>query len=207
MKSFISYDGLPISSGGAHHIRSKHPKLIYESLINFLDIYADVLDADAHLELKKFKWSNIIKYSLKFGIPEFDWNNFLANGQKSVRWRVYQKGVDFLIENSSSHQDLRLCILWKFQFVNTITREVLPNQTKIPVIDFRQHNSQLYLRLSQDSSTVSAWFTLPFEDLTTENLNYIDGIRNILPFKLSNKSWRFWTLSKNHHWIPKKISI
>jgi hypothetical protein len=207
MKSFITYDGLPIGSGGAHHLGSKPPKFIYESLINFLESYADVLDADAHIELKKFKLSDIIKYSLKFGIPELPWIGCLMKGLKSVRWRVYNKGVDFFIENSAEQQDLRLCILWKFHFIDVVSRDVLPNQTRIPVIDFRHHNSQLYARLSEDSSTVSAWFTFPFEELTTDNLNYINGIKNILPFKFSDKSWRFWTLSKNHNWIPKKISI
>jgi len=202
MKSFITYEGLPISSGGGHHLGSKSPRVIYNRVLDFVKSYTDDLGADtAHFELTKFEFGKIIKYSLKFGLPEYDWF------QKIIRWRASNNEINRYLTDSIDRQHLRLCILWRFKFVNFVTKEVLPGQTTIPVIDFRQHNSQMYLRLSPTNSTASVWFAFPFEDLAGEHLDYINGIQNKLPFKLSKQHWRLWKLSNNHHWSPQKISF
>lgn len=78
---------------------------------------------------------------------------------------------------------------------------------EIPILDFRMHNSQIYLRLSSIKSTASVWFAFPFDELTEDNLKYLDGIQKTLPFKFSKHSWRLWKRSKNDNWTPRKILI
>ncbi len=96
---------------------------------------------------------------------------------------------------------------WKFHFKDPDNNIVLPGQNDIPTIEDRLFNSQIHLRLSKNKSTISAWFTFPFGDLTQEMSEYIESVENALPFKFSKESWRQWSLSKNGNWTPRRIEI
>ena len=41
MNRFISYEGLPINSGGAHSVSRKSSKVNYEQTLDFLNLFAD----------------------------------------------------------------------------------------------------------------------------------------------------------------------
>lgn len=41
MNKFISYEGLPINSGGAHSVSRKSPKANYEETLDFLNLFAN----------------------------------------------------------------------------------------------------------------------------------------------------------------------
>lgn len=200
MNGFITYDGLPLKSGGAHHLGSKPTKLIYAGIDSFLNKYTN--SKKPHyliVELSTLKLSRIIKYSLKFGMPYF--------GQGRVYWHASIIDIDLLIEKIAQTDELLLSILWRFRFIDLISGQVLPGQSEMPVLDERIHNSQLYLRLSTKKSTLSTWFALPFNTLSDSSLKYIKGMQMDLPFKFSEQSWRLWKQSKDNHWIPKKLKI
>lgn len=207
MKAFITYDGLPLNSGGAHQL-AKPPKEVYASMLNFLQLYTDSKGADrVAVQLVDFSFRNIIKYSLRFGLPSFNWNNYLANGIKDISWNVYLRKIDYYVDQIVQHQELGLSVYWKFNFIDLHTKKVLPGQSELPVLDVRLENSRVYLRLSATKSTASVWFAFPFDHLTDDNLKYIEGIQENLPFKFSKHSWRLWNKSKSSNWIPKKISF
>ncbi|MEZ2337265.1 hypothetical protein AB6735_16590 [Mucilaginibacter sp. RCC_168] len=208
MEAFITYDGLPLSSGGAHHLRTKSPHQIYASTFTFLEKYTDSIYADkVYIQQLKFNLKTALKYSLKFGMPSFEWNNFLANGLKVVYWPIYSKNLDKHINHIAETDELSLHILWKFKFIDFNSKEILPGQNEIPNIDIRLSNSQIYISLSALKSTASAWFAFPFSSLTADNLLYIQGIQELLPFKFSKYSWRLWKKSKSGKWIPEKFQF
>lgn len=208
IKAFITYEGLPLKSGGGHHLWSKLADQVYGSILNFLKSYTDTQFAGSvSIELSEFSFKNLLKYSLKLGIPSISWTSYPKTGLK-VSYRILSnKKLDWYLDFISNHDEMTLCVLWKFKFINFNSREVLPGQMEIPILDFRMHNSQIYLRLSSIKSTASVWFAFPFDELTEDNLKYLDGIQKTLPFKFSKHSWRLWKRSKNDNWTPRKILI
>ena len=208
MKAFITYEGLPLNSGGAHQLAAKPLTEVYASMIDFLQLYTDTKGADrVRVQLGDFSFKNIIKYSLRFGLPSFDWNNYLASGMKDIYWNVCLRKIEYYVNQIVRHQELDLSVYWRFNFIDPRTRKVLPGQSELPVLDVRLENSRVYLWLSATKSTASVWFAFPFDHLTDDNLEYIEGIQEALPFKFSKHSWRLWNKSKNDNWIPKKISF
>jgi hypothetical protein len=135
MKAFITYEGLPLNSGGAHQLVAKPPTEVYASMLNFLQLHTDTKGADrVTVQLKDFSYRNIIKYSLKFGLPSFDWNNYLANGMKDVSWNVYLRKIDYYVDQIVQHQELGLSVYWRFNFIDPHTKKVLPGQSELPTI-------------------------------------------------------------------------
>lgn len=69
IKAFITYDGLPLKSGGVHHLGTKSVNQVYTSVLNFLKSYADTQIADKiYISLSEFNLKNLFKYSLKLGL-------------------------------------------------------------------------------------------------------------------------------------------
>lgn len=99
-----------------------------------------------------------------------------------------------------------MSFLWNFSFIDPKTNQILPNQEKIPELDFRIKNSRIYLRISNKSS-ISVWLALPFEKLGKFEVEYINELKCHLPFKPSEKHWRIWKKSEKGNWIPNKIEI
>ena len=208
MDRFITYEGLPLKSGGAHHLGRTPPAIVYTSVCSFLSQYTDTTQPKyVKIELTDFKFTKLLKHSLKFGIPSFNLDHLLANGQARFHWKSAAKNIEAAIAYCTDKHELSIAVLWKFLFIDEIERSVLPGQSELPILDERMHNSQLYLRLSAKRSTISVWFALPFDTLSARNIKYITGIQSVLPFKFSEHCWRQWTLSKNGNWIPKKIKI
>jgi hypothetical protein len=206
IKAFITYEGLPLKSGGGHNLGAKQADKVYGSMLNFLKLYADTqFDNCVSIELSEFNLKNLLKYSLKLGMPSFSWTSYPKNGLKVSYRGLPNKKLDWYLDFTSNHDEMTLCVLWKFKFIDANSREILPGQTEIPILDFRMHNSQIYLRLSSIKSTASVWFAFPFDELTEDNFKYLDGIQKTLPFKFSKHSWRLWKKSKNDNWTPGKI--
>lgn len=208
MNAFISYDGLPINSGGAHTISGKKHEVVFDQLSEFIFKYTTASSpVQSNLLVDQPNFAAVVKNSYLLGLPTFDFPNYLANGQRSVSWSVSSRKVRDIITLLGISDRYTFITTWKFHFKYPDSNLVLPGQNLIPTIDERLYNSQIHLRLSKNKSTVSAWFTFPFSDLTKETLEYIEGVENALPFKFSRKTWRHWSLSKNGNWTPKRIEI
>lgn len=209
MNSFISYEGLPINSGGAHSISSNQLLIIYEQVLLFLNTYTNCDSPDStYLISNNFQINKVMRYSYSFsGIPKFNINNYIGSRQKIVSWNISRSQINKAIQFINETDELTLAVTWKFRFVDLATRQILSGQNEIPVIDERFHNSQIHLRLAKTKSTISIWFTFPFEKLEGLNSMYIEGMKEKLPFKFSNKNWRLWTLSKNGKWISKTLDM
>jgi len=221
MDAFISYDGLPIKSGGAHSLGNKSIDKIYSEATAFIHTFTNSDNPKAinitfyTSQNRSYKTLPILWDLTKcLGIPSYNSWDLGTVKQRLFTWKLkiseIQKGFQILEKYmdlpDNPYGPVVLSMFWKFHFIDKGTKKVLPDQDKIPEIDFRQENSQLYLRLGQ-RSTVSVWFAFPFSSYDRYASDYINSLAEYLPFKLSKNHWRIWKLSKNGNWIPNKIEI
>lgn len=217
MNRFISYEGLPISSGGAHSIGRKAPKVNYNKTLEFLNLFADKSQPKSikltlfESEKKEYSALKLLpNLTLKFGIPETRNDGWLRTWTWNLTEKDIEKGFEALELNNELPTNpagpLSLDFYWNFHFKDPKTSKVLPNQELIPELDFRIKNSRIYLRLSKQSS-VSVWFALPFEKMDKYELEFIKDLKSNLPFKTSDKHWRIWKKTEKGNWTQKKIEI
>ncbi|MGF7041182.1 hypothetical protein [Mucilaginibacter lappiensis] len=205
MKNFISYEGLPLKSGGAHKI-NKNPIVIFESVIDFIKSFTNndaPYDSTLIFNTSENKDSKSATFWLlfkAFGLPGLS----LTNKQFSWIWKVRNSQLSKAVSFSDRFTNLTLAVMWRFRFVDPVSKKIIIGQDKIPVIDERLYNSQIYLRIGK-VSTISIWFTFPFT--STDNLNYLKLVKDNCPFALSKNQWKSWKLSKNGNWIDRKINI
>jgi hypothetical protein len=222
MDSFITYDGLPIKSGGAHSLGRMN---IDETLRMTSDFLKRFTNADKPIEVNlSFYQSPTREYKTtminwlirkKFGYFPRCRIGYLK-GIKIKYWiwelssKKVDKGLDFLRNyNFKADQELgpiEISFKWTFKFKSPNTNELFPNQNELPQLDIRQKNSQLYLKLS-NRSTMSTWFAFPFPEVDDNFIKLLTEMQNTLPFKFSEKHWRIWKKSKNNNWTSKKIVI
>ncbi len=215
MNRFISYEGLPISSGGAHSIGRKSPKANYDEVLYFLNLFADNTQPKS-IELILYKSEKkeysalklLSKLTLKFGIPKTRNDGWLRNWFWNLTVDDIEKGFDALEMNNELPKNpagpIMLSFYWNFHFKDPNTNQVLPNQELIPELDFRIKNSRIYLRLSKKSA-ISVWFALPFEKMEMYESEFIKELKSNLPFKTSDKHWRIWKKSEKGNWTARKI--
>jgi len=207
MNAFILYDGLPIKSGGAHHLSKQSATAVYESVKTFLTLYADNdRPTEVHVVMRAFQVSSFFRNCLRFGFPTFNWLNYWAVKEDLVHWKLFTKNLTEKIKVVLEDENLVIGMSWQFKFVDPITGETLKGQDNFPVIDERRPKTGMYLRLSNKKNTMSVWFAFPFEELSPGNINYIKGLQDHLPFKFSVSNWRIYSYSKNGNWFSRKIA-
>ena len=222
MDSFITYEGLPIKSGGAHSLGQMTIDEILKMTSDFLkrftnsdeptEVYLTFYQsADRAYNTFKINW--LIRNRFGF-FPKCRLGYLKGKKIKYWLWELsteeIHKGLSFLREfNFKADQELgpiEVSFKWIFKFKSPITNELFPNQNDLPELDIRQKNSQIYLKLS-NRSTISTWFAFPFPEVDDSLIKLVTEMQNTLPFKFSEKHWRILKKSKNNNWIPKKIII
>ena len=108
---------------------------------------------------------------LKYGFfPDRNTWDFPGNKQRLWTWKLennqIEEGLETLGEykNLPEHEygPLTLNILWHFRLTEPNTKNILPNQDLIPILDERLHNSRALLTL-REKSKLSVWFVFPFD--------------------------------------------
>lgn len=217
MNRFISYEGLPINSGGAHSVSKNSPKDNYNKTLDFLNLFANKIEPKSIeltlYESEKKEYSDLKllpKLSLKFGIPKMRNDGWIKSWNWNLSQNDIEKGFEMLELNNDLPNNpagpLTLNFYWDFHFKDPKTNQILPNQELIPELDFRIKNSRVYLRASK-KTTISVWFALPFEQIDKYETEFINELKSNLPFKTSNKHWKIWEKSEKGNWIPRKIEI
>jgi hypothetical protein len=207
VKSFILYDGLPLKSGGGHHLSRLSSQEILDSVTEFIATYTDGKHPSVSILMSQFKFGQFIRFCLRFGIPNFNWWGYWAIKKDLVSWSTSSKSLNDKLKLIIADNNLLMSVTWRFYFVDPETGTLLPNQKDLPVIDERKPRSDVYLRLSNFKKTASVWFALPFEELDDVSLNYISALQRALPFKFSSKSWRIYNQSKNGNWFARKLEV
>jgi hypothetical protein len=207
MDTFITYDRLR-SNTNVHEISAIHPSVLYHSLKTFIDTFTNAKRFEsAYLLLPSQGNLKSLSLMKTFGLPKIDLYDSVGIAMSKFYYSVQFHNVDKALELLYDEPRAILSILWRFKFIDPVSKQLIPGQEKIPIIDERVANSQIYTRLSGAKSTISPWFAFPFADMNDYNRVYIEQIMSSLPFKLSDKSWRKWHLSKNGNWIPRMLNV
>lgn len=201
MQKFISYDGLPLKSGGAHGVSKYTARHIYEMLQGFSERLTDkaspkhvYLEFNSFLSGERISWGFLWETIKAFGLPSWSLSQYLSSNTSVWVWKISKRQIDKAVTFQEQFPKLTLAALWHFNFIDPVTKRVLPGQDTIPIVDERLYNSQIYMRCGLKNS-VSAWFTLPFDELDSNAAGYIRLMQTLLPFNFSDKHWKLWTIN------------
>ena len=179
---------------------------MYKALSDFITEFTNVKKYNAaHLLLPKESRLSSLSHIITFGFPKLDLYGSLGLDFSRVYYNVNEGKIYDALKLVDNEPGKTLSIKWKFKFVDPVSRQILPKQELIPIVDDRVSNSQIYVRLSAVNSTISPWFAFPFENINEENKIFLDKLKQHLPFGMSDKSWRKWQLSKNGNWVPRNL--
>lgn len=220
----ITYDGLPISSGGAHSLRHKGFVKTFEALQNFVNSISLQREASS-VTLELFDPGNGGYTHFLALTSEFDFKF----GRKQVRqigeYRGYQWEVNPIdlrpliselerlrpIPNAGyAGRSLVVHVYWNLVIADSLGVP-LPFQTRDEYlkydIDFKRYlgESFMYARISE-TSTANLFLSLPFEEVTESAIELVKRIQEHFPARLSSKHWKRWTLAKNgKSYVGRKI--
>ena len=216
--SIITYDGLPLASGGAHSLRTRSPLAALAQVRNFLSSCTDCVQPQkAWIEVvtgasvpAEFSAPLVEKLRAELRAP----GNRKSQGAGSTAniWPVAAAQVDAfvgLIEQISPLpvmpyrlQPVTVAAIFKFHLLHPQSRAVLPWQGAAFYGNFSAvpghllGESQLYARIS-GRSTVSLFLSFPFLDVSEDLLATAGFVRAHLTFPLSPNHWKRWRLTKN----------
>ncbi len=213
--SVITYDGLPVSSGGAHTLKTKDPLLALRQINEFIE---SCTIASAPIE-------SSVEVVSGLGVPDsffkplheeftdrYGTEVFQGLGNNTGHsWAIPLGDVQSVVQRLASQRPLPLhpfglqpaCVRLglKFRFRSIDGTSELPGQGADNYLRFVPGRgqvlgeSEIYARVSE-KTTASVFLNFPFEGATTEFLHFRAFVQDHLPFRMSNLHWKRWTLTK-----------
>lgn len=225
IKSIITYDGLPVSSGGAHTLKSRNPSVALGQVMRFLGSCVAAQEP-TQCSIELVSGAGISK----------DFSDRLLNqlnhehGSHSTRglgpntghrWQIPLEAAEAVAKMISDisplpvhpHglQPIALEVQQKFCFVSQHDSSVLPHQGMENYANFAPGYglelgiSQLYARISEKSH-VSVFLCFPFTETSAAFFEYRSFIQENLPFKMSDAHWKMWSLTKRgNNYVGRKL--
>jgi hypothetical protein len=214
--SIITYDGLPVSSGGAHRLHPRNSLAALQQLRHFLVTCTDTpIPAMAFVEVVRgasfvddFSVPLIERLTAKLGVPT---RRHAGSNNIAHRWNLKADQIDAyvaMIEHARplpvdpyGLQPFVVAAHLSFRLLKPNTDTVLPAQDSdlygcfLPSPGQLLGTSQLFARIS-GRSTISLFLNFPFEEQTDEFLDTAAHVQAGLPFPLSQKHWKHWRLTK-----------
>lgn len=219
MAVVITYDGLPVSSGGAHKIRGNDILTSWEGARQFISKFARISSSAYKLELYT-DCKEITRYmpNLRWQFGIFPQKIRQSSRHTFYRWNIgeakAQKAAKLISEISPLPEHtlgpIRLDFDAQFYLINSDTKEILPNQrTDLDFDDGYGHMTSLSnFRLSlKGNVTLSLWLVLPYQEPGPEFENYIRRIAEEAPFPLSEHHWKQWFISKSGKLYARKLEV
>ena len=212
----VTYEGLPLSSGGAHKLRTKGFVDAWRRVEHFLKECTDfAVPEEVVIELLEgaglpaaFVTPLKQRFMLEFPVVR----SRAVGDAVGHQWSVARERLPALLQDLESVQPLPdflvqpliVHVALKFRFVDRLTRKTLPFQSPS---DYLQQDARCAgHRLSLGSSVASAglstrstlfvFFSLPFAEVNAEFRNYVDVLATAAPFTFSDKHWKVWTLNR-----------
>jgi len=221
----ITYDGLPISSGGAHKLQTRGFRAGLMALQSFVAATSlDEIPSSLYVEL--LEGAGVAE---DFSAPlrsEFDprfakMRSRRVGGYVAHQWRIDPSSLTWVIEKCERASPvpqaayagpaLVMLVNWNLLFFDSRTRGQLPYQTKEDYLGFdtgSQHflgHSLLFARISHTTSA-HLFLSLPFEDVTPAARQLASEIQAKFPARLSTKRWKIWRLAKSGNgYVGRKI--
>jgi hypothetical protein len=215
--SIITYDGLPVSKGGAHRLRTPNPKLALQQAREFLTACTDN-------SIPKVAFVEVIRghsFDDEFSLPLVEQLTSKLGGSSrrqagtsniAHRWNLKADQIDEYVDMMNEALPLPVdpFDLQPFVVAAQIDFRILDPQTRVALSGQESElygnysaypgrvlgPSQLYARISGRSS-FSLFLNFPFEQQTAAFLSTAAHVQNHLPFPLSQKHWKQWRLTKN----------
>lgn len=226
-KGLISYDGLPISSGGAHGLGRLKPAQAWQALQRFLAACTTASEPNrvsltinqtpdvepAALESLIASAQSTLKLQTgqrqecgELGVS-YDWDLPDAQAGAAVEWLAAAKPVHNRLGGTA-----RVSLNYRFCLKSADGSE-LPFQTNKDYLGQKYDGygtglgeSGCRLTLSARSA-LSILMFLPFEEPGAELWNYVGFLEEHLPMKLSNSHWKHWKLTKKgDNYISRRVS-
>jgi hypothetical protein len=215
--SIITYDGLPVSKGGAHRLRTPNPKLALRQARDFLTVCTDnSIPKAAFVEVirgrsfdDEFSLSLIEQLTRKLGDSS---RRHAGTRNIAHRWDIKAHEIDEYVDMMSKALPLPLdsfglqpfvvAVQIDFRILDPQRGVALPGQESALYGNYSAYpgqvlgRSQLYARIS-GRSTFSLFLNFPFEQQTAAFLSAVADVQDHLPFSLSQKHWKQWRLTKN----------
>ena len=206
----VTYDGLPASAGGAHTLRSKHPRTAYDQVEGFLDAAVRV---EGTPTLAFRLWSGGPSGSAA-GLEEFAAAR-LGGPQRRQRthadWRVRAEDVDAVLDALivagpaavTTHGHPLASLVWSaaVAVLDPDTRRPYAELTPESFGDFavdgygrRLGASGVQATIGTTASSLSLWLAFPGDERLRPAAAHV---QQHLPFRMSAKHWRRWTATKD----------
>ncbi len=219
----ITYDGLPISSGGAHSLRFKGFVKTFEALDNFVNsVSLDPVPTSVILELFDLgigytyflaltaEFDNRFRRKEGRQIGEFAANQWCVD-PNDLKPLIYDlEGLRPIPDAGYAGQSLVVHVNWNLRFAD-FRHKQFPFQNRNEYLQFEVYfqrylgESALYARISE-TSTANLFLSLPFENPDEEAMELVKRIQTHFPARLSSKHWKRWTLTKNgKSYVGRKI--
>lgn len=206
----VTYDGLPISAGGAHSLRTKNPRTAYESMQAFLAAAGLTVGAP---ELSFQLWAG--------GPPDVAGrlDSFAAahlGGPQSrqrthTQWRVRSDGIDATLDAVSgadstavtAHGHPLASLVWTAQMALVDPATGAPYEGIDAdafgrfAVDGRGRllgASGVRATFGTTASSLSLWLGFPADDRLHDAAVHV---QEHLPFRMSAKHWRRWRATKD----------
>jgi hypothetical protein len=232
-EALVVYDGLPIASGGAHHLGRQSLTATRSCLESFLLDCTDRGQPDG-VQLILYEstsvpssFSTTIKERVTpvYGLPKRRqavtgkngslWTNTwtIAPAQLSAAadWLATQLPLPRI--HCVAGEPLVLGVEATFKLRDPRSGDVLPFQGTEHYSGQKYGGgvplglSRLYSRLS-DRSTWALCLSLPFTQVSEELRTYLVALRDYLPFRLSATHWTRWQLNaEGTRYYPRKVKV
>jgi hypothetical protein len=228
--ALIVYDGMPVSSGGAHRLGLQQPTQIWTQLSRFLDectdpigpcetmllVYEAAGSVLTPIQAAKASATTLlgpphgrIAVAGALEIREHAWLFDPDRLPDVLTWLAEQQPVPSLPTGTS----IVVSVQTRFRLKDPDSGERLPFQDADAYGHQELRNglplgeSILYARLGA-KSTCSLTMCLPYVDVSSELLRLAGALQKRLPFKLSAKRWALWRLnSAGSSYYARKVSV
>lgn len=215
-QAVLTYDGTRLHSSGAHAMRATTSVAAGEALENFRLRCTDAPPAtfvridlrNSGVASKAYIASVHSRFAERFGPPRADYgrrdggmsNWFIDDSLLLTALRLLDE-LRPIPADSFGFGALSVNYKLDFIFRDAATNALLPFQRQEDYLNFEAEHERYFGRSYVSAefsarSCVSAFFTLPFEDWNAEAANHVRFIERELPFRISEKRWKRWHLTK-----------
>ena len=211
----ITYDGLPISSGGAHTLRTRGVMDGLAAVRAFLS--ACTTDPDPELlQVQVTQGGSVprsVSKALRAEFRHLGWWPIKSRfaGTLTRSWRLPLAEFDDACATIEGHRPIPqtdngmpaalVAASWRFALVDPETRQVLPHQEADCYLQDprggmrRVGESSLYARFSE-KTTVNVFLALPFEEAGDAARQYAEMLQRHFPTRFSAGQWRLCRVNK-----------
>jgi hypothetical protein len=222
----ITYDGLPISSGGAHKLRTRgftEALIVLQSFVTAVSV--DPRPKECFVEVLA---GDDVPASFTSGVMAHCDAHFIKRTRRRVgeysssQWAVEPGSLPEMIDTLEQRRPIpkagyagyaaAIHVTWNIVLADGL-RQPIPNQGKEHYLGFEcgfqryLGESRVYARISE-ATTANLFLALPYENVTSEARRVAEKIQTHFPARLSSNHWKIWQLTKKGDgYIGRRVSI